>query len=143
VHFASSTYSATEGQGPATITVSLDEASAQAVTVGYQASDGSAVAGTDYAATSGTLTFAPGQTSATFVVPLLDDNAFNATSPETVNLSLSGPTNATLGSPNTAALSIAEDNATPSWVSGGPTFTWMQAPTPPPVVTNPGTQTTA
>jgi hypothetical protein len=44
----------------ATFTVSLDPPAAQTVTVAYATADGSAVAGTDYVATSGTLTFAPG-----------------------------------------------------------------------------------
>ncbi len=46
------------------------------VTVAYTTQDDTAVAGTDYSATSGTLTFAPGVTSQTLSIPtLVDSNA--------------------------------------------------------------------
>ena len=53
--------------------VSLGRAAKHRVTVDYATSDGTAVAGEDYTATSGTLTFAPGETAKTVSVPLLDD----------------------------------------------------------------------
>ncbi len=102
---------------------------------------GTAVAGTDYTPVSGTLTFAPGQTSATFSVPLLDDALTGEASPETVSLALSARAGATLGSASSATLNIGEDSGL-SWI-GTPIFTWTQSPTPPPVVTNPGAQTSA
>ena len=46
-------------------------ASGTAVTVPYSTSDGSAVAGTDYTAVSGTLTFPPGETAENITVPIL------------------------------------------------------------------------
>ncbi len=55
----------------ASFTVSLSTASSQSVTVHYATSDGSAKAGVDYTATSGTLTFAPGVTQMTVLVPIL------------------------------------------------------------------------
>ena len=42
-------------------------------TVAYATSDGTATAGADYTAASGTLTFAPGQTVKTVVVAIADD----------------------------------------------------------------------
>ena len=45
---------------PAVFTVTLEPAASQTVTVSYATADGSAVAGVDYVATSGALTFAPG-----------------------------------------------------------------------------------
>ena len=57
-----------------TFTVTLSAAYDQAVTVNYATHDYSAtVADNDYAATSGTLTFAPGQTSKTFTVVIKGD----------------------------------------------------------------------
>ena len=53
--------------------VTLDRAASGPVTVGYASADGSATAGTDYTATSGTLTFAAGETAKTVAVPVLDD----------------------------------------------------------------------
>ena len=53
--------------------VTLDKAAAGAVTVDYATSDGTATAGADYTATSGTLAFAAGETAKTVSVPVLDD----------------------------------------------------------------------
>ena len=65
---------AAEGAGTLGFVVRLDPAADEAVTVDYQTSDGSAQAGSDYTATSGTLTFAAGETSKTIAVPILDDD---------------------------------------------------------------------
>jgi len=54
-------------------TVSLRAASAQTVTVNFTTANGSAIAGDDYYATSGTLTFNPGQTSLTITVTVIGD----------------------------------------------------------------------
>ena len=53
--------------------VTMSRASASTVTVDYATSDGTATAGADYTASSGTLSFAPGETSKTVSVPVLDD----------------------------------------------------------------------
>ena len=57
-------YTAAEGNSgttPFTFNVYLNTASTQTVSVNYATSDGTATAGSDYQAASGTLTFAPGQ----------------------------------------------------------------------------------
>ena len=56
-----------------TFTVTLSAASNEAVTVRYATHDSSATAGSDYVATSGTLTFAAGQTTKTFTVAIKGD----------------------------------------------------------------------
>ena len=56
---------------PFTFTVVLSAASEDVVTVDFATADGTAVAGVDYAATSGTITFLPGETSKTFTVDVL------------------------------------------------------------------------
>ena len=53
--------------------VTLNRAAAEPVTVAYATADGTARAGEDYTATSGTLSFAPGATERTVTVALLDD----------------------------------------------------------------------
>jgi hypothetical protein len=76
--------------GPSSIaafTVSLAWASAGTTTISYATADGTALAGSDYLATSGTLSFAPGETTKTFLVPTLDDGVAGPTTDFTVNLS--------------------------------------------------------
>ena len=53
--------------------VTLSRAASGVVTVDYATADGTAVAGEDYTATSGTLTFAAGEVAKTVSVPVLDD----------------------------------------------------------------------
>jgi len=65
------------------------------VSVDYQTEDGSAIAGQDYVATSGTLTFALGETSKRVSVTLTADGP--AESDETFRLRLSNPVNGVLG----------------------------------------------
>ena len=66
----------------------------QAVTVRYSTADGTAVAGADYVATSGTLTFNPGQNRKTVLVPVLGNTVVEPD--ETFDVTLSGATNATI-----------------------------------------------
>ncbi|MFY9224323.1 MAG: Calx-beta domain-containing protein [Blastocatellia bacterium] len=105
LQFSSATYSVMENGASATITVTRTNGNEGTVMVNYATSDATATAGSDYTATSGTLSFANGETSKTFSVPVTDD--LLAEGNETVNLSLSNPTGAaTLGSPSTAVLTI-------------------------------------
>ena len=92
---AISDVSVNEGAGTATFTVTLSAASGQSVTVNYGTSNGTASAGSDYTAASGTLTFAPGVTSQTITVPITNDTV--AEPNETFYVNLSAPTNAVIG----------------------------------------------
>ena len=80
--------------GEATFTVSLSPASSKLVTVAYATRDGTAVAGSDYTAASGTLEFEPGVTSHTIRVAVLNDTTVEPT--ETFTVELSDPVRATL-----------------------------------------------
>jgi len=89
--------SVTEGTGgttTATFTVTLSSASSQTVTVSYATADGTATAPGDYAAASGTLTFAPGVTTQTIGVSIVTDAI--AEQSETFSVLLSNPANATI-----------------------------------------------
>jgi CSLREA domain-containing protein len=99
----------TEGAGTATILVSRTSGTAGTVSVDYQTANGTATAGQDYTAASGTLVFLDGQTSATFNVPILQDNLGEAS--ETVFLTLSNPNGgAGLGAPASRTLTILDDD---------------------------------
>ena len=73
VSLSPATLDATEAVGSLTWTATLDVASSRTVTVDYASADGTAVAGEDYTAATGTLTFAPSALTATFSVTVLDD----------------------------------------------------------------------
>ena len=103
--------SGNETAGNRQFTVTLSAAAGRDVTVNYATSDGTATAGADYTATSGTLTIAAGATTATFNVGVLADSLDEAN--ETVTLTLSSATNASI-SDATATLTITDDDATPS-----------------------------
>jgi hypothetical protein len=107
VQFSQATFSVTEA-GVATLTVTRTGGTAGGVTVQYATGGGSATAGSDYTAASGTLTFGAGQSSRTFAVTTLADAQVEGT--ETVGLTLSNPQGATLGTRTTAALNIADDD---------------------------------
>jgi len=96
-----------EGQATSvTYTVSLSTASLVPVTVAYATANGTATAGSDYTATSGTLTFAANETSKDITINLLNDS--NNELDETFSLSLSAPTDATLGSPSSVTTTITD-----------------------------------
>jgi|GEM_PF-3417955 len=71
----------------ATFTVSLSVAYDVAVTVHDQTANGSATAGSDYAAASGDVIIAAGQTTKTFTVAVLGDRSAEPTENFVVNLS--------------------------------------------------------
>ncbi|MDJ0647421.1 MAG: Calx-beta domain-containing protein [Xenococcaceae cyanobacterium MO_188.B19] len=89
--------SASEGDNDNTnfnFTVSLSQASWATVTVDYASADGNGIAGEDYIATSGTLTFAPGETQKTIAVEVVGDTELE--SDETFNVNLSNPVNSAI-----------------------------------------------
>jgi hypothetical protein len=105
MQFSAAAYQIAGDAGSVTITVTRDNASGP-VSVDYATSGGSAIPGTDYVATSGTLSFADGENSKTFTVGVLNNP--DAHADRTVNLTLSNPTlGATLGSLGSATLTIS------------------------------------
>ena len=78
----------------ATFTVTLSGASSQQVTVNFATANGTATAGSDYTARTGTLTFAPGTTTQTVQVTITGD--FSDEPSETFFLNLSGATVVTI-----------------------------------------------
>ncbi|MBA4187849.1 MAG: endoglucanase [Planctomycetaceae bacterium] len=93
------TIPATGGTQPATVqatfVIQLSAPSSTTVTVNFATANGTATAGTDYVATSGTVTFMPGQTTASVTVTI---NADSMSEPdELFYLQLSEPLGGTLG----------------------------------------------
>ncbi len=88
--FGATVYGVRENVGTATITVNRAAGTTGTVGVNYATANGSATAGSDYSATSGTLTFSPGETSKTFTVGIVDDTSVDGA--KSFNISLSGQT---------------------------------------------------
>jgi len=96
------------GTTPFVFTVTLSAASASTVTVNYATADGTATAPSDYAATSGTLTFNPGVTTQTITVNVVGDVVVEPN--ETFSVTLSSPSNATIAT-GTGTGTIFNDDA--------------------------------
>ena len=105
-----------EGNGPGNtnfvFTATLSSPTSQVVTVSYATTDGTALAGSDYVGTSGTITFQPGTTTQTIIVPVIGDTLNEPD--ETFTLALSSPANATLAAQSTAVGTITNDDPLPS-----------------------------
>jgi hypothetical protein len=99
------------GTTTATFTISLSAASGQAVTVDWATTAGTATAGTDYTAASGSRTIAAGSTTATVGITVNGDALDEAD--ETFGVALSNATHATIGDGSGAA-SIADDDPMPT-----------------------------
>ena len=111
--------SVNEAAGTATFTVTLSAASGQAVSVNYATANGTATAGQDYTATSGTLNFAAGQTTQTITVAITNDLVFEGS--ETFNINLTAPVNATIADAQGLGTIVDNDSA--------PTISTITSPT--------------
>ncbi|MDB5970428.1 MAG: hypothetical protein JWQ90_2878 [Hydrocarboniphaga sp.] len=110
LQFDASTYFVDEAGGSLLVSVTRADGSDGAASVSYATSGGTATAGTDYQAVSGTLDWADGDASPkTFSVPIDNDTAVEAN--ETFNLALSAVSGATLGDPALATATIADDES--------------------------------
>jgi uncharacterized delta-60 repeat protein len=108
--FSAANYTVNENIGAATITVNRTGNTSLAGTVEFLTSDGTAQQRSDYTVSSGVLNFAPGESSKTFTVLIVDDAYVEGN--ETINLTLSNPTGGGgLGSPNSATLTIVDNDS--------------------------------
>jgi hypothetical protein len=121
-----STTEGNSGTKALVFTVTLSAATPQTVTIPYTTTNGTATAGSDYAASAGSVTFTANQTSRTISVTINGDTAVEAN--ETFTLTLSSPTNATLADGSATGTITNDDSPTPS-----PTPTPQPTPTPTPV----------
>ena len=110
LQFSASSYIVNENGGYATVTVTRGGSALGTATVHYTTADGTAVAGTNYVAANGLLTFVPGQLSTNFTVRLLDDGKTNGPPAGFYfNVQLSAPSfGASLGTPSLAMVNILD-----------------------------------
>ena len=96
-------------------TVSLSRAASATVTVDWATADGTATAGSDYTADSGTLNFAPDETSKTVAVAVLDDSHDEGN--ETLTVTLSNPSGAYLADSEATGTIENTDHMPQAWLS--------------------------
>ena len=100
---------ASEGAGVLSHQVTLDAPSGKTVTVNYAVSGGGAVSNSDFTAASGTLTFAPGQTTKSVNVTLATDPIVELD--ETLTVTLSSASNATIADGEATGTITNDDTA--------------------------------
>jgi subtilisin family serine protease len=111
VEFSQSPFNTNEATGSATVTVTRSGSSAFQASVDYVTVDGSATQKGDYLFASGRLTFAPGETSKSITVLIIDDVYQEGA--ESFSLSLSNPIGMSIGARNVASVTIADNDTVP------------------------------
>ena len=108
--------SVSEGPGARlAFAVTLDRTRDRKVLVRYATADGSATQGDDYTGVSGTLRFAPGETTKTVSVPVLDDAHDEGS--ETLTLTLTSPRRAVIDDGTPVGTIVNSDPLPNAWLS--------------------------
>jgi hypothetical protein len=108
--FAIASMYALENSGSAKVLVERTDGTDGAVTVRYATADGTAIAGRDYIAQNGTLTFGPGEIFKTISIPLVDNQTYGGG--VQFNVNLSNPAGASIGVATTT-VNIGDDEPPP------------------------------
>lgn len=106
------------GNTATTFTIKLSIKASQTISVNYSTADGSARAGTDYVATSGSVTFNPGESGKTVAVQIVGN--FAPEPDKTFTVTLSNPVNAPIGRAQATARIINDDDGASA---GGDSYT--------------------
>ena len=110
LRFASANYTASEGTGGTVVTVRLEPAAGSAVTVSLTATNRGGATAADYSGVPSSVTFAAGQTAATFTVTATDDG--DDDDGESVLLGFGQlPSGVEAGRPSTATVELVDDDA--------------------------------
>ncbi|MEO9966787.1 MAG: DUF2341 domain-containing protein [Reichenbachiella sp.] len=117
VAFAETASFSSESSGTATLGVTLDATALTDVTVDYAVTASSATDGDDYTLADGTLTISAGDMSDNILVTVVDDILAEAA--ETITVTISSPTNATLGTNTIHTLTITDNDASGGTGPGG------------------------
>jgi hypothetical protein len=117
VAFSTTSSNGSEATANVNLAVTLSAASGQTVTVNYAATGGTATSPADYTISGTSLTFNPGETSKNVPITVVDDALVEGN--ETIIVTLSNPTNATLGANTTHTYTINDNDAAPTFVAAG------------------------
>ncbi len=103
-----------ENHSPITIPVNRSGDLSAVTTVNYTTVDGTATAGSDYVATTGTLTFSPGETTKMLQIPILDDNIYEPAESFGLNISFPAGANTVPLNPTSITIPILSDDPYPT-----------------------------
>ena len=122
VQFSFDSFFVIEDVGMATVTVQRTGGFSGNLSVEYETTNGTAIAGQDYTASSGTVNFANGETSKTIQIPITNDST---TEPdETFTLSLKNPSSLdSLGAPMSMVITIQDQSTVPALLEFGANVT--------------------
>jgi Legume lectin domain/PA14 domain/Glucose / Sorbosone dehydrogenase/Calx-beta domain len=109
LEFSRADFPVNESAGAVNVTVSRSGANTGAASVKFATSAGTALAGSDYTQTSGTLSFAAGETTKNIVVQITNDALTEPN--EVFNVTLTEAVGATLAARDKATVTIADDDA--------------------------------
>ena len=112
IDFNTTTSSGAESVSSKALTVDLTPVSGRDVTVDYAITGTATGSGTDFTLANGTLTISAGNTTGTITIASIVNDALDEVD-ETVVVTLSNPTNATLGSDDTHTYTITDDDDPP------------------------------
>ena len=113
IDFNTTSSNGAESVSSKAITIDLSGPSSEAITVNYTVTGTATGSGTDYSLVNGTLSIAAGATTSTITIAnIINDSADEAD--ETVIVTLSSPSNATLGSDDVHTYTIADDDGQPT-----------------------------
>ncbi|MBI1883116.1 MAG: hypothetical protein HYS08_02790 [Chlamydiae bacterium] len=113
VQFASTSSSGSESSTSVSLSVSLSSSSSSDVTVNYAVGSGTATSGgTDFTLSDGTLTITAGSVSGSISITVVNDTLDE--NDETIIVTLSSSTNATLGTNTTHTYTITDNDDPPS-----------------------------
>ena len=106
---------AREDTATVSFTIKLSTVSQRSVEVAYSTADGTATAGEDYRGVAAeAVTFAPGATTQTFAVQILDDEVAEVAETFTVSLAVVDADTVTLGSQSTATVTVTDNEGEPA-----------------------------
>jgi len=120
IALAGTRFNVNESSGAITIQVQRTGNTSTTATVDYTTVNGTAIAGSDYTAKTGTITFNPGDSIQTITIPILNDAV--AEGDETFSFAIDGATGARLGAPRSATISIYDDDGPSTVGFAQPTF---------------------
>jgi Big-like domain-containing protein/Calx-beta domain-containing protein/type IX secretion system substrate protein len=117
VAFSASSSNAAESVSSANLQVDLSAVSGQDITVDYAITGTATGSGTDYALAAGTLTISTGDANDNITIASIIDDTLDENN-ETVIVTLSNPSNATLGTNTVHTYTINDNDATPTVAFG-------------------------